>query len=57
MNDEDLDYCGMCGELENECVCDLVILMVDENPDFVWEFCHELGSYEHTVFRKILPDD
>lgn len=58
MNDEDLDYCEMCGEVEEECVCNLVLSTYQDNePDFKWEYAHEIGTYEHTQFKIIMPYD
>lgn len=31
MNDEDLDYCEMCGEVEKECVCDLALSIYEDS--------------------------
>lgn len=54
MNDEDLDYCEMCGETEDLCVCDLV---VDLPEDFVWEYAFESITELKSKFMRILPPE
>lgn len=50
-------FCSYCGELESDCVCDVVIEYLEDNdPDFKFEWAHESTTESNsTSFRIILP--
>lgn len=53
----ELNYCPACGNEYKECDCEHVEEDILIESKFRWEYQHEMCSYYHSQFRKIMPDD
>lgn len=50
-------FCSYCGELESDCVCDIVIQYLEPvEPNFRFEYAMEKLSGHPTQFWDILPE-
>lgn len=50
-------FCSYCGELESDCVCDVVVEYLEDcEPNFKWEYAMENISGHPTQFWEILPE-
>lgn len=52
MSNEPKRFCDTCNKLTEKCVC---YYFEPVDPDFKFEYAHEIGSYEKTQYKKIYP--
>lgn len=50
-----IESCQDCGELYEDCYCDFIEFVEEENKDFVFEYAFESLSENNSQFRKIYP--
>lgn len=50
-----IESCQDCGELLEDCYCDLIELVEEDNKDFKFEYAFESISENNSQFRKVYP--
>lgn len=50
-----IEMCVYCGELDEDCFCDFIEFIEEENKDFVFEYAFESISENNSQFRKVYP--
>jgi hypothetical protein len=50
-----IESCQDCGELLDDCYCDLIELVEEDNKDFKFEYAFESLSENNSQFRKVYP--